>query len=625
MLEISELRHRVEEDMARQLWAVARQHLAELWHRHPTVATASYILSCQKRLRGHLQMVPYRAALLRSFTVEPLVALLRAGAFAGGIDLEIYVGKFNTYAQEVLDSKSDLYNADPDVVILAVETCDIAPDLWDSHSDLSPADARAAVRRVIQCYQDYLQAFRERSQAYLIVHDLEEAEAPVDGRLDRLLGNRQAAVQEINQELRRMIGAYPGLYVLDYNGLVARHGRKRWHDERKWQAMRLPIASDKLIYLVRQWLRFIHPMSGKVCKVLVTDLDNTLWGGVIGEDGIDGIKCDDYPGSGYQNLQREMLEIYNRGILLAISSKNNEVDAIEALEHHPDLLLRPHHFSARRINWEDKVHNIREIAAELNIGTDSFAYIDDNPVELEWVRRQLPELCVIEMPHDPAHYADALRENPVFERLALSGEDRERQRYYAEQRRRLELEQRAPSLEEFYRSLSQVVEVAQVTEETADRAAQLTQKTNQFNLTTRRYSRQQIMHLAARPGWRVFTVSVEDRFGNNGLVGVAITHNAGTLYEIDTFLLSCRVIGRTVETALLSFLVERTRTLGARELRGRFLPTKKNSVAKDFYLSHGFQLLDEDVDGSLWSIDLATARINCPQWIKLKVLEGALS
>jgi FkbH-like protein len=348
------------------------------------------------------------------------------------------------------------------------------------------------------------------------------------------------------------------------------------------------------------------------------DLDNTLWGGVIGEDGITGIQLGaEHPGAAYQALQRVMLDLSRRGVLLAICSKNNPEDAIEVLEKHPGMLLRPKHFACIRINWADKAQNLHEIAAELNIGIDSLALFDDNPVEREQVRAALPEVSVIDMPQDPLAYAATLRDFPGFERLALSAEDQQRTKMYAAQQQRTHAEQTFQSKEDFYRYLEQEAEVAPVGPATLARIAQLTQKTNQFNLTTRRYSEQKITELAADPNWRVLSIRVRDRFGDHGLVGVAITRDEGNACEIDTFLLSCRVIGRDVETALLAHLSQLAVDRGRLRLCGWFLPTAKNAPAREFYARHGFELQQNDAKGSLWAFDLQKTKIACPEWIKL--------
>jgi FkbH-like protein len=357
--------------------------------------------------------------------------------------------------------------------------------------------------------------------------------------------------------------------------------------------------------------------------VLVADLDNTVWGGVIGEDGMNGIKLGpEYPGAAYQQLQRAMLDLSRRGILLAVCSKNNPDDAMEALKSHPGMLLKPKDFAAIRINWTDKAQNLREIAAELNVGIDSLAFIDDNPFEREQLRKLVPEVTIIDLPDNPLSYAAAVRDCPAFERLALSSEDQQRTAMYAEQRDRAQAEQNFQSKEDFFRYLQQEAEVAPVTPATLARVAQLTQKTNQFNLTTRRYTEQQVADMAARPGWQVLSITVRDRFGDHGLVGVAITRDEHERCEIDTFLLSCRVIGRSVETALLSHLAQMAASRHRRQLVGRFIPTKKNAPARDFYAQHGFEKHEENHEGSVWSLSLGQNTIAIPDWIRLKTSNG---
>lgn len=608
-------------------WSKAHGALADLWQAQPSLATANYVLSSYERLRQHVPLTPCRLAFLRSFTVEPLVPLLQAAACAHGIALEVHLGAFNTYAQDILDAASALYRFAPDVVIMAVQTRDIVPELWSGYADLSAEARQEAISRTIDAFSLYTSTFRSRSQAHLILHTLEAPAVPSQGVFDQQsVYGQVSAIQEINTALRQLTHHYRGVYVLDYDAVVSRYGRHRWHDERKWLTARLPISADHLVPMAHEWLRFLAPITGRICKALVVDLDNTLWGGVIGEDGMEGIQIGiEYPGAAYQALQRVIGDLYQRGIILALCSKNNLEDAMEALENHPGMLLRPPHFAAWRINWQDKAQNLRDIAAELNIGIDALAFLDDNPVERAHVRAELPEVTVLALPDDPMGYAEALRAAPVFERLTLSDEDRERGRYYAEQRQRLDLEQRATSLEDFYTSLQQEVDVLPVDASSLTRVAQLTQKTNQFNTTTRRYSEQQISAMAESSDWDVYAVRVRDRFGDNGIVGVVIVHDVDDVSEIDTYLLSCRVIGRTVETAILSSLVERARGRQLRQLQGWFLPTRKNAPARDCYTSHHMQPIAEQDSGTLWALDLATQDIACPPWIRLTTCEGVLS
>jgi FkbH-like protein len=616
------LREEVDELIASGSAEAAAQRLLELGRKESGPAAAAFIASRIEKLRGKIRLLEYRLSILRSFTVEPLVPTLRAAAFTFGIDLQVQIGEFNAYAQEILDPESSLYSFAPDAVVLAARTVDLAPDLWQDFTSLSPASVSEATQRVCRSFRQWLQAFRERSQASLLVHTLEQPPRPSAGLLDQQsLAGQAESIQSINRELRLMAREVGGVYVMDYDALIARHGRLRWQDDRKWLTARMPIAADHLIYLSREWLRFLVPLAGKIAKALVVDLDNTLWGGVIGEDGINGIRLgSEYPGAAYQELQRAMLDLSRRGILLAICSKNNLDDAMEALEKHPGMLLRPKHFSAMRVNWSDKSQGIREIAEELNIGIESIAFLDDSPFERELVRSALSEVTVIDLPEDPLQYAAALRECPVFERLKLSAEDGQRADFYSKERERVQAEQTFRSKEDFYRFLRQEAEIAPVDASSLARIAQLTQKTNQFNLTTRRYTELQISEMAERPGWQVLSIRVRDRFGDHGLVGVAITHDEQGSCEIDTFLLSCRVIGRTIETTLLSNISERALERGQVKLCGWFTRTKKNAPAGEFYSRQGFELMKQNAEGSYWTLDLKTGLIACPEWTKLTVI-----
>ena len=617
------LRSEVDRFIAEGTPDTASRRLAELWRREPGSATAAFVASRLDQLRDKLPLTKFKLAILRSFTVEPIVPLLRAEAFAYGIDLEIHVGDFNTYVQEIVDAGCSLYRFAPNAVILAVRAEDVAPDLTRGFADLSPEAAREAADRVAHGYEQWVGSFRQHSQAALIVHSLERPTRPSFGVLDSQSETGQSGfIRQINRALRRIAESHRGVYLLDYDALVSRYG-SRWHDERKWLMARLPITADHLLPMAREWMRFLAPLAGRTAKALVVDLDNTLWGGIIGEDGMAGIKVGaEYPGAAFQALQRALLDLSRRGILLAICSKNNLDDAMEALEKHPGMLVRPRHFAAMRINWTDKSQNLREIAHELNIGVDSLAFLDDNPFEREQVRAALPEITVIDVPQDPLQYAAIVRDSPVFERLTLSAEDQQRTAMYAEQRQRTTAEQTFQSKEDFFRFLEQEAELNPASDLTIARIAQLTQKTNQFNLTTRRYTEAQIAEMAKQPEWNIFSIRVRDRFGDHGVVGVAIAHDEGEQCEVDTFALSCRVIGRTVETALLAHIAKSAAERGCKRLVGWFLPTKKNAPARDFYLDHGFDLVANSCEGSLWSLDLTQQKVTSPEWVKLVTANG---
>ncbi len=608
------VRHAIEEHAYRR----AATLLAQLLREQPTSSTASYVVSRFAEIRPHLELVPCRVAVLRSFTLEPVIPFLQARCFAAGIDATLLVGGFNTYAQDLLDPASPLYRFDPDIVILAVRTPDVAPALWEQFAGLATEEVHRVVEQIPAEVRLWIETFRARSRAHLVIHGLELPAYAAVGVLDSQQAfGQMEAIHGVNRRLQQLTREYPGAYLLDYDALVARHGRLRWHDGHKWQTIRMPIAAEGLSQLADEYMRFIRPLTGKVCKALAVDLDNTLWGGVVGEDGLQGIQLGpDYPGTAYRDCQRAILDLYHRGVILAICSRNNADDGLEVLATHPHMLLRPEHFAAVRINWDDKVENLRRIADELNIGLHSLAFLDDSPAEREAVRDQLPDVAVIDLPADPTLYAQALRDSPLFERLTLSDEDKARGRYYAEQRQRSELRCGTRSLEEFYVSLRMKAEVKTADSSALARVAQLTQKTNQFNVTTHRRTEQELVELTRDPRVHVLTLRLADRFGESGLVGVSMWRRHGDCGEIDTFLLSCRAIGRSVETALLACLADEARREGVVRLVGRYRPTKKNAIARDFYARHGFSLIAENADGALWEFDLIRHEITIPPWIE---------
>src|ERR1700686_4344654 len=291
----SNLRAEVDGLIARGAFDLASRRLAELWRRDPASGTASFVTSRLDELRektreksgDKLALTKFKLAILRSFTVEPIVPLLRAEAFAYGIDLEVHVGDFNTYVQDMLDSQSTLYRFAPNAVVLAVRADQAAPELWRDFADLAPDAAQQAAERVVRGYEQWIGAFRKHSQAALIIHSLERPASPSHGVLDdQSEAGQSGLIRQINRELRRIAAGFHGVYGLDYDALVARHGSEHWHDERKWLMARLPIAASHLIHMAREWMRFIVPLSGRTAKVLVVDLDNTFWGGVGGEDGV---------------------------------------------------------------------------------------------------------------------------------------------------------------------------------------------------------------------------------------------------------------------------------------------------------------------------------------------------
>jgi len=618
MQPFDELRPQIVQAAVRGHSGFARALAARLWRSSPTLATAGFL---SKTLAGSPAAAAWprrRVFMLRSFTIEPVVAALVAEGLAAGVVFDVTVGDFNAYSQEMLDPGSRLYAADPDLAILAVQTRDIAPELWAGTARI-PAEYAAALDRVTAELTMLVETFRSRSAWPLVLHGLDLPVHAADGIADHQQATGQInAVREINRRLVELATRKPGVYVLDYDRLVARHGSDRWYDERLWASARLPLNAGLMPTLAGEWARFAFATGPALAKVLVCDLDNTLWGGVIGEDGLEGILLGENEETcPYLRTQRAILNLYDRGIILAICSKNNPDDAMEVLERHERMLLRPRHFAAMRMNWNAKPANLVEIAAEISVGCDTLVFLDDSPVEREHVLQHAPEVRVLDMPADVERFAEAVRRFPLFERLRITAEDRERGAMYAQQRCRDKLQRSTASVEDYYRSLQMRMQARPLVDETIARASQLTQKTNQFNMTTRRYTEAEITALAADGSHRIWTVEIADRFGDNGIVGLLIVEAGLEDWRIDTLLLSCRVIGRTVETAMLSWLVGQAQAAGAKRLVGEFIPTKKNAAAAETFAIHGFAPEGESGTAMRWVFVLSHGTIRFPEWIHL--------
>ena len=604
-------------------YATSFQLMSGLFRSSKTLSNAQFVLNQVERIKPNLGLTRLRIAVLRSYTIEPLVPLLRADALSHGIDLAVHVGAFNAYPQEVHDPGGRVYQFQPEVIWLAVQTRDVLPELWNNCVEPESAALAGMVDRTRAEFHGLVNAIRSYSQAHVVLNTFDLPPFPGDGTLDSQKNISQAeALRTLNREIVRICSEQRGVYVFDYDASVARFGRLGWYDEAKWLSIRMPFRADALAHLASEYMRVLLPLAGRVCKALAVDLDNTMWGGVVGEDGPEGIKLGpDYPGSAFVEFQRALLDLHKRGVILAICSKNNPSDALEVLSHHPAMLLRPHHFAATRINWKNKAQNLREIAAELNIDTSALAFLDDDPKERGEIRALMPEVCVIDLLANPAGYALTLRNQPVFERLAVSAEDKLRSAHYHAERKRAEMKTSSASLEDYYSSLLIKVEIREADSVPLARVAQLTQKTNQFNLTTKRYGEQQIAGFAAQQGWKIYSLSASDRLGEYGLVGVAIVLQQAQICEIDSFLMSCRAMGRGIETAFIAHIAADCSQRGARSLRGWFVPTAKNAPASEFYPSHHFQLVDENNGARLFEYDLSR-KIERPGWIE-SIPQGA--
>ncbi len=563
-------------------------------------------------------------ALLSSSGMQLFASGLRNEMQRWGWAARIWEAGFNQYRQEIANPASGLYAAQPDVVILHLDGEDLFADCLRDPFDRDREMRRERVLNAVREVEGWTAALRAGLPRALIVlntiylppvHSLTGLEYHSPWGLSDL-------ASQFNWELGGVASSQANVLVNDVAALVNELGYRQWFDPRLWHLARCRLSNPAMKRLARNLSALVRAWKGQTRKCLVLDLDNTLWGGVVGEDGLAGIAlAEEGPGLAFAEFQEELARLARKGVLLAICSKNNEADALEVLRRHPSMRLREDSFAARRINWQDKARNLRELAAELNIGLDSFVMIDDNPAERSLVRLSLPEVHVPEWPQEPSEYRAALLDlaGEYFCRVAVTAEDRERTAMYRAERKRASLAASATSLTDYYHSLQTRVRIGPADSFSIPRIAQLTQKTNQFNLTTRRYTEADIRTLSQQPGVIVLWLQLRDRFSDQGIVGVTILkEQAQRTWLVDTLLLSCRVIGRGVENAFVGFACQWLRGQGAECMIGEYIPTSKNSLAANLYRDLGFDPLGEQAGASRWSLAVKTRQVSIPEWITIE-------
>jgi FkbH-like protein len=565
-----------------------------------------------------------RLALLGSCTLEFARPYLVVEGARLGLLLEPRFAPFGQVEQQTADPGSALYAGAPDALILMVRPEDSVPDAVARPFARGARPLQAVLAELVEGIGRAVETFRSRSNAPVLVANFSTPVLTPLGIFDaNVAGSLTTGLAEANAALRERVTAIPNAAVWDYAGLVASRGAADWTDDRLLALARVAVAQKHQAAFAGHLSRALAAMLRPPAKCLVLDLDNTLWGGVIGDDGLAGIQLgDDYPGKVYKDFQRRVLGLMDRGVLLAVVSKNDESVAKEVFDTHPEMLIRWGDIASARINWQPKSGNLREIAADLNIGSDQLVLFDDNPVEQAEVRLNAPEVLVADVPADPLRFSAVLASLAWFDQVALSQEDQRRTDLYRERRQRDGSQGRFGSLDEFLASLEMTAEVGVVGDATMARIAQLIGKTNQFNLTTRRHTASDLAAMAGDPSCAVLWLRVADKFGDQGLVSVAILRREGTRGLIDTFLMSCRVMNRRVEQAMAAYIEEHARRLGCGELVGEFLPTAKNGVVSNLYRGLGFRPMDDE--GRFFVLDLRAGTVGWPSMIARKgAAEGA--
>ncbi len=544
-----------------------------------------------------------RVALVGDGTLSLCCAPISGSALRYGMLIEVVEGGYASALQEAVDRTSHIHAAGLDFAIIATDRRIVGLDYAASDAETAAARVDAAFDRLRMIVDNLKGSVASAILVQTVTPPLEG----LFGSYDRLeAGSAFAMVEALNRRIAEW-AASGEVILLDIARLAGSVGLEAWEDPGHWHASKLSFGPGMIPLYADFVARTIAAIRGRSRKCLVLDLDNTLWGGVIGDDGLTGIELGQGSpaGEAFVAVQRMALELRARGVVLAVCSKNEDDAARLPFREHPDMILKEDHIAVFQANWTDKAANLRAIAQTLNIGIDSLVFLDDNPAERMQVRGELPLVAVPELPEDPAQYPRALAAAGYFEAVSFSKEDRERAAYYQANAERAAMLSATANLDEYLASLDMVCTIGRVDPISRSRVTQLINKSNQFNLTTRRYAEREVEAMETDPRRHAIQVRLVDRFGDNGIIGVVIADRQGQAWDIDTWLMSCRVLGRRVPEAVLSHLVEAARADGASILSARYVPSAKNRMVAEHYRTLGFAYAGDGPGGETrWRLDL---------------------
>ena len=548
------------------------------------------------------QFKKVKIAVLSSSTINGLKEILYVKCHKFKIISEIFIGGYNQHNQEILDSGSQLYSFKPDLVILFIDTKSLLGDVFFDYYRLSEKEMKELLENNIKQIKLLADTISKNLNCKIVLHNFEVPAGSPLGIID----NKQKLgfiefIKNTNFEINRYFKDDSEVFVFDYDLFCSKWGKNNLIDYKMYYLGDIKIDFKYLPNLCDEYMAYIKPLLSLTKKCIVVDLDNVLWGGIIGEDDLDGIKLGPTPeGRSFLEFQKYLFSLFNRGVILAINSKNNPKEAINVLRSHPHMILQEKHFASIQINWNDKASNMKAIAKEVNIGLDSLVFLDDDKLNREMIKAELPEVKVIDLPDDSSLYLKTLMEIDDFNSFNFSEEDKKKGQMYAEQRKRLKFSEAATDITEYLKALDMVVTIEHANSFNIPRIAQLTQKTNQFNMMTKRYSEEDINRFSTDKNYLVFSMKVKDKFGDNGITGVVIIKKNATEWIVDTFLLSCRIIGRGIENTMLAYIIEEAEKEKIGILRGEFVSTAKNDPAKEFYKNNMFDSFGKKDGKEVW-------------------------
>jgi FkbH-like protein len=557
-----------------------------------------------------------RIALLSSFTINGLSEILKVKSIERNISCTVYEAPYNQYSQQILNKKSDLYKFSPNITFLILDTRNIFGEIFRFPYSVSHLERAKIVENKINEIKNLLDKYIKNSNSKIIVTKLNIPSFSPNGIFEsKTEYGFYDMIEDFNKQIIKNYFNSENVFIYDFDKFITKNGEDNVFNYSQFFFGDLKISMESLPLLGQDLMKYVIGYLGITKKCIVLDLDNTLWGGIIGEDGFNGIKLGpEPPGNAFMEFQRVLLSLHQRGIILAINSKNNFEDAIKVIREHPHMILKEEHFAAMRINWNDKVSNMKEIVKEINIGSDSLVFIDDDPVNREFVKSMFPEILVVNLSNDPSSYVLKIENLIDFSVLKITDEDRNRGKMYLKQKKIIELEKTSIDLQTFLSQLNLKIIIKDVNEFTLPRVSQLILKTNQFNLTTKRYQEREVEKMIQDSNFIVTSVQVEDKFGDNGVTGVFIIKKENKKeWRIDTFLMSCRIMGRDIEKGIMTYIINKARANNVEKINADFIPTQKNKPIENFLSDHKFKK-----NGQFWTY-IVKSEIKLPEYLSMEI------
>ena len=537
-----------------------------------------------------------KIAYLSNYTIDLLPGYVRTYAAINNLKTTHYIGEFAQYYQEVLTPDSDLKQFNPDTIFLTLSIRSLSPDIFFDFLDLSDQRKDEEKNKVLEHINTWIALAKQQTNAILLISNFVKPLFNQAGIADAHTNYSESEwYQTLNLALLKQFKGDPRVYLYDLDHVQSRFGKNNTLNPKMVYLAKMEQDESSFSGMAMEIFRYIHANKGHTKKCVVLDLDNTLWGGIVGEDGVNGVLIEKgHPqGEIYYEFQKLFKSLKQRGIALAIASKNNLEDAREVFDKR-DMPLKWDDFSAYQINWNPKNQGLLAIADDLNIGINSLVFVDDNPVERGLIKEMLPEVEVIELPLDPSEYIRTLRQSYFFEKLLITEEDKNKQQQFAQNTQRNQLKQGITDISSYLEKLNTQVTLLTPNESHLARIHQLFTKTNQFNLTTKRLSMADIENIIADKNWEIKLVSVKDNFGDLGIVGLYVINTNGGIACIDSFILSCRAMGRGIETVMINNIKnECFEKKDIQSIESSYTPTLKNKPTLEFYETQGFNLAQE--------------------------------